>query len=230
MRGCGRDTGAGGAAVCSCSRHPATPAAARNGLAPPSPPPLSPQTDIHVPQTTVEEALAFSAHLRLPATVEADTRHAFVEEVRAGGVVAPPATRPPTHPPTYPPTHPPTRAPTHPPTHSPTLAAKPCSQQRAPSAGRIHAQSPPLSPPLCARSLRWLSCSACAPRSWACPACQVGREGGWVGWAALGVGVLAARASPRRRRAPPALPQRAPPDPPPPHQLPVACPWSSASG
>ncbi len=36
-------------------------------------------------QTTVAEALAFSAHLRLPTTVDAATRHAFVEEVRRRG-------------------------------------------------------------------------------------------------------------------------------------------------
>ena len=36
-------------------------------------------------QTTVAEALAFSAHLRLPTTVDAATRHAFVEEVRRQG-------------------------------------------------------------------------------------------------------------------------------------------------
>ena len=35
-------------------------------------------------QTTVAEALAFSAHLRLPTTVDATTRHAFVEEVSGG--------------------------------------------------------------------------------------------------------------------------------------------------
>lgn len=47
-------------------------------LVPPCPPPPA-------PQTTVAEALAFSAHLRLPTTVDAATRHAFVEEVRIGG-------------------------------------------------------------------------------------------------------------------------------------------------
>lgn len=33
------------------------------------------------PQTTVEEACAFSAHLRLPTSVDPATRTAFVEEV-----------------------------------------------------------------------------------------------------------------------------------------------------
>lgn len=39
---------------------------------------------MHISQTTVEEALRFSARLRLPTTVGAGTRGAFVEEVRAG--------------------------------------------------------------------------------------------------------------------------------------------------
>lgn len=39
------------------------------------------QTDIHIAQTTVQEALAFSAHLRLPTTVDRGTRSMFVEEV-----------------------------------------------------------------------------------------------------------------------------------------------------
>jgi len=43
--------------------------------------PAALQTDIHLPQTTVEEACHFSAHLRLPTTVDAKTRAAFVEEV-----------------------------------------------------------------------------------------------------------------------------------------------------
>lgn len=40
-----------------------------------------PQTDIHIPQMTVEESVAFSAALRLPTTVDAATRASFVEEV-----------------------------------------------------------------------------------------------------------------------------------------------------
>jgi energy-coupling factor transporter ATP-binding protein EcfA2 len=39
------------------------------------------QTDIHLPQTSVREALAFSAALRLPTTVDAPRRAAFVGEV-----------------------------------------------------------------------------------------------------------------------------------------------------
>ncbi|KAL6781025.1 hypothetical protein ACKKBG_A09460 [Auxenochlorella protothecoides x Auxenochlorella symbiontica] len=39
------------------------------------------QTDIHIPQATVHEACQFSARLRLPTTVDAATREAFVEEV-----------------------------------------------------------------------------------------------------------------------------------------------------
>ena len=35
-------------------------------------------------QTTIEEACHFSARLRLPTTVDAPTRQAFVEEVRGG--------------------------------------------------------------------------------------------------------------------------------------------------
>ncbi|KAL4419611.1 hypothetical protein ABPG77_001665 [Micractinium sp. CCAP 211/92] len=41
------------------------------------------QTDIHIAQTTVAEALHFSAHLRLPTTVDQPTRQAFVEEIMA---------------------------------------------------------------------------------------------------------------------------------------------------
>eukprot|EP00887_Chlorella_sp_A99_P000995 scaffold5.g995.t1 len=41
------------------------------------------QTDIHLPSATVVEALALSAHLRLPATVDPDTRRQFVEEMMA---------------------------------------------------------------------------------------------------------------------------------------------------
>ncbi|KAL4447582.1 hypothetical protein ABPG75_004801 [Micractinium tetrahymenae] len=41
------------------------------------------QTDIHIAQTTVAEALHFSAHLRLPTTVDQATREAFVEEIMA---------------------------------------------------------------------------------------------------------------------------------------------------
>lgn len=39
------------------------------------------QTDVHLPETTVEEAVQFSARLRLPSTTDALTRHAFVEEI-----------------------------------------------------------------------------------------------------------------------------------------------------
>ena len=39
------------------------------------------QTDLHMPLTTVREALDFSAELRLPATVTAAQRSAYVEEV-----------------------------------------------------------------------------------------------------------------------------------------------------
>lgn len=39
------------------------------------------QTDVHVPEATVAEALAFSAALRLPADVSADAREAFTREV-----------------------------------------------------------------------------------------------------------------------------------------------------
>ncbi|KAI3429335.1 hypothetical protein D9Q98_005430 [Chlorella vulgaris] len=39
------------------------------------------QTDIHVPHTTVEEALQFSARLRLPNSVSAEQADAFVHEV-----------------------------------------------------------------------------------------------------------------------------------------------------
>jgi ABC-type multidrug transport system ATPase subunit/ABC-type multidrug transport system permease subunit len=39
------------------------------------------QTDIHLPQASVEEALAFSALLRLPSTVDAATRDRFVKEI-----------------------------------------------------------------------------------------------------------------------------------------------------
>ena len=40
------------------------------------------QTDVHEPFATVREALEFSADLRLPATVPAARRAAFVGEVR----------------------------------------------------------------------------------------------------------------------------------------------------
>ncbi|KAJ1696028.1 hypothetical protein LUZ63_012726 [Rhynchospora breviuscula] len=39
------------------------------------------QTDIHSPQITVEESVAYSAWLRLPAEINAKTRHDFVNEV-----------------------------------------------------------------------------------------------------------------------------------------------------
>jgi ABC-type multidrug transport system ATPase subunit/ABC-type multidrug transport system permease subunit len=39
------------------------------------------QTDIHLPQASVEEALEFSAMLRLPTTVDAPTRKRFVNEI-----------------------------------------------------------------------------------------------------------------------------------------------------
>ncbi|PSC69376.1 ATP-binding cassette transporter isoform B [Micractinium conductrix] len=39
------------------------------------------QEDVHLPQATVAEALAFSATLRLPSTVSQETRTAFIEEV-----------------------------------------------------------------------------------------------------------------------------------------------------
>ena len=39
------------------------------------------QEDVHIPNQTVAEALAFSAALRLPASVPAHRRDAFVEEV-----------------------------------------------------------------------------------------------------------------------------------------------------
>ena len=39
------------------------------------------QMDVHTALATVRESLAFSAALRLPETVDAETRHAFVEEV-----------------------------------------------------------------------------------------------------------------------------------------------------
>ena len=39
------------------------------------------QTDVHLPQTSVREALAFSAALRLPTTVDASTRERFVDEI-----------------------------------------------------------------------------------------------------------------------------------------------------
>lgn len=43
------------------------------------PPPLP---AVHLPQATVQEALAFSATLRLPSTVDQKTRDEFIEEVR----------------------------------------------------------------------------------------------------------------------------------------------------
>jgi ABC-type multidrug transport system ATPase subunit len=39
------------------------------------------QEDVHLPTATVAEALAFSATLRLPSTVSAETRNEFIEEV-----------------------------------------------------------------------------------------------------------------------------------------------------
>jgi ABC-type multidrug transport system ATPase subunit len=39
------------------------------------------QNDLHNGQATVKEALEFSAHLRLPASVDAHTREAFIQEV-----------------------------------------------------------------------------------------------------------------------------------------------------
>lgn len=41
------------------------------------------QTDVHMPQATVSEACHFSAHLRLPTTVQRAARKAFVEEIMA---------------------------------------------------------------------------------------------------------------------------------------------------
>lgn len=41
------------------------------------------QTDVHIAQATVSEALDFSAHLRLPTTVDRSTRDAFVQEILA---------------------------------------------------------------------------------------------------------------------------------------------------
>lgn len=42
---------------------------------------LSLQTDIHSPQTTVHEALLYSAFLRLPGAVSSAVKTAFVEEI-----------------------------------------------------------------------------------------------------------------------------------------------------
>jgi len=42
------------------------------------------QEDVHLPQATVSEALAFSAVLRLPSTVDSQTRKEFIEEVCEG--------------------------------------------------------------------------------------------------------------------------------------------------
>ena len=46
------------------------------------------QSDTHLPQATVAEALLFSARLRLPSTVDVATRDKFVGEVRWGGTAA----------------------------------------------------------------------------------------------------------------------------------------------
>jgi hypothetical protein len=42
---------------------------------------LQEQTDVHLPETTVHEALVFSGQLRLPSTTPPQTMHTFVEEV-----------------------------------------------------------------------------------------------------------------------------------------------------
>ena len=39
------------------------------------------QTDIHLPETTVHEALVFSAQLRLPSNTPSKVLHSFVDEV-----------------------------------------------------------------------------------------------------------------------------------------------------
>jgi hypothetical protein len=44
---------------------------------------LQEQTDVHVPETTVHEALVFSAQLRLPSNTPTPTLNSFVEEVGA---------------------------------------------------------------------------------------------------------------------------------------------------
>ena len=43
------------------------------------------QEDVHLPQATVGEALAFSATLRLPSTVDKQTREDFIQEVGSCG-------------------------------------------------------------------------------------------------------------------------------------------------
>lgn len=43
------------------------------------------QTDVHLPEATVHEALLFSARLRLPSDTPPSVTTQFVEEVRALG-------------------------------------------------------------------------------------------------------------------------------------------------